>query len=379
MKKGLFLLLILTSFFLIQASYAQTNENEIIPINEVIEQPIVNVEKDAEAPNFLLEVKWDTLDALNDKKNDFKITKDGKVGYLNADLKYSFLTDYDDISTLGNHLKIKKDNKYGVIDISGREILTPEFDRISLLKNNDGKEYIVAKKDGKYRLFYNTGVIVPEENLYTITNDSSVILARDIKPDLKKYIKNSKVNYEPLKNKTESYKIDEVKLPENVVNAIDDEVINDVVKNTDLEVVDLNDSLIEVGNKKFYFDKTTEKVGLRNSKGKQIIPSVFDELTFNKPCKHFFSPLILAKKDDGISVYSSNGKLLAISADNIINVYKYGKIFSLDKTSENMDIYADGKVIGNLKKENRDYSFKRNGFNIYPMHNITMIMIILLK
>ena len=379
MKKRLFLLLFLASFLIIQTSYAQTPENEIMPINEVIEQPSVTIEKDNEAPNFLLEVKWDTLDALNDKKNDFKITKDGKVGYLNADLKYSFLTDYDDISPLGNYLKIKKENKFGVIDISGREILTPEFDRISLLTNDDGREYIVAKKDGKYRLFYNTGVIVPEENLYTITNDSSVILARDIKPDLRKYIKNSKVNFEALKNKTESYKIDELELPENIVNTQDEQVIDDVIKNTDLEVINLNDSLIQVANKKFYFDKTTEKVGLKNANGKQIIPSVFDELTFNKPCKHFLSPIVLAKKDDGVSVYGTNGKLLAISADNIINVYKYGKIFSLDKSSENMDIYADGKVIGTLKKEDRNYSFKRKGFNIYPMHNISMIMITLLK
>ena len=379
MKKGLFLLLILASFSVIQCSYAQTQENEIMPINEVIEEQAINIEKDEEAPNFLLEVKWDTLDALNEKKNDFKITKDGKVGYLNADLKYSFLTDYDDISPLGNYLKIKKDNKYGVIDISGREILTPEFDKISLLLNDDGREYIVAKKDGKFRLFYNTGVVVPEENLYTITNDSSVILARDIKPDLKKHIKNSKVNFETLKNKSESYKIEELELPENVANAEDELVIDEAIKNTDLEVVNLNDSLIMVGNKQFYFDKSLEKVGLKNTNGKQIIPAVFDELTFNKPCKHFLSPIVLAKKDNSVSVYSSSGKLLAISVDNMINVYKYGKIFSLDKTSENMDIFVDGKVIGSLNKENRDYTFKRNGFNLYPMHNITMMMITLLK
>ena len=247
MKKFLFLSIV-TSILVCGIANAQTNENEIMPINEVAEVQEAPVAEET-APNFLLEVKWDTLDALNEKKNDFKITKDGKVGYLNADLKYSFLTDYDDISPLGDYLKIKKDNKYGIIDISGREILTPEFDRISLLLSDDGREYIVGKKDGKYRLFYNTGVIVPEEKLYTITNDSSVILARDIKPDLKKFIKNSQVNYEELKNKTESYKIEEVQLPEVAINAETDEIVDEAIRNTNLEIINLNDSLIEVVNK----------------------------------------------------------------------------------------------------------------------------------
>ena len=81
---------------------------------------------------------------------------------------------YDTISAMGKYYKVKKDGKFGVIDNNGNIILAPVFQRVNII-DIDGQECFAAKADGKFRIYYNTGNLVPEENLYPVVQNSSVL------------------------------------------------------------------------------------------------------------------------------------------------------------------------------------------------------------
>ena len=95
------------------------------------------------------------------------------------------------------------------------------YERISIT-NFDDKEYLVAKQNGKNLLFYNTGELVQEEDLYTITTEESLsLLAKDIKPIIKtnylKSISKKLVEENNVTNKFEELNIEKNELSEKTI------------------------------------------------------------------------------------------------------------------------------------------------------------------
>lgn len=364
MKKIILQLLIIISFVFIENRvYAEENY--------VIENPTEPVAEEQANNTYLLNVQWDTLSTLDNNNVDYKITKDGKVGYLNNEEEYTFLTDYDDIFPLGEYLKVKSKKLFGLIDKTGRVILTPVFDKIDLMVNNDGREYIVTKKDGKYRLFYNTGNIVPENEIYTVTTDTSFLLAKDIRPLFKSSYTNTTDRYHEVLNGSETYEVHEIPVPPNIGEKITKEDVESAVELSDVRKVN-EETLLEIGNNKYYLTKENEKVGISDSKGKQILAPEFDEITFNTPCKHFGKPVLIANNENIIYAYDLKGNLLAEQTYKKINVYKYGKVFSY---VQDKGVFMNGKKIGDLSKNEDGYIFEKTAFCPYPLHKVTELLI----
>ena len=134
--------------------------------------------KETKASDYEIAQPAAEIIAIND--NEYKLIKDNKAGYINLVSKSTFLTPYDDISVTGDYVKIKNDGKYGLVDKSGNVLLPPSFQSVNVIKS-DGKEYLTGKVEGKYRFYQNTGKLIPEEELYTITPTKEYLLANDLR------------------------------------------------------------------------------------------------------------------------------------------------------------------------------------------------------
>ncbi len=374
MKKFIFQILIISAF-VFTANYAIAEDDYIVENSEeqVSEAP---VEQNNANNAYLLKVQWDTLSTLDNNNVDYKITKDGKVGYLNNQDEYTFLTDYDDIFPLGEYLKVKSKKLFGLIDKSGRVILTPVFDKIDLMVNNEGREYIVTKKDGKYRLFYNTGNIVPESELYTVTTDTSFLLAKDIRPLFKRAYTNTSDRYQEVSNNAETYEIQEIPIPRNIGSHPTDVDITKVVESNENFEENNNETLLEIGNLQYYLTRDNDRVGISSSNGKEILSPMFNEITFNTPCKHYKNPILIANRDGVNSIYDLSGNLLAEQTYQKINVYKFGKVFSYIPEK---GVYMNSKKIGDLTQNEDGYVFEKTAFCPYPLHKITELLISLVN
>ena len=219
MKKNFLLLILLIGFLgTFQFSYADDsikNKYEIITntydnkadeidydnIESIIESDKVKIFKidnkyavyDKENNSILIEPIINEIKAFNEK--EYKIKSGKLVGYLNIENKTNFLTEYNDIILFNKYLKTKKNNKYGLIDKEANLILKPIYEKIGIFYN-ENEEYISAKYDGKYKLYKNTGKLIPEKDLYVISNDGYYLLVQNLKPELKKQRHNNAMIYQ---------------------------------------------------------------------------------------------------------------------------------------------------------------------------------------
>lgn len=401
MKKKLILLLLLVGCFIncnsayaldVKSSDYEIVETEAVEEIQVAEEQIDLISEtdkikilkkdgkyfiiDKESNELIIEPIIDELSAFND--NEYKIKVGDLIGYLNVENKVNFLTKYDDITLLGDYIKTKKFDKYGLLDKDSNLILMPIYEKISIFYSED-KEYISGKYEGKYKLFQNTGRLIPEEELYSISNDGYYTLAQDLKPEFKKYRLNNSTVYEKIDTTNENlvYEIEEIELPDKVKTAaIEKNIIEEAVEE---EAEPSQGELLTLNDKKFILVKNEDKYGLNSLTAKEILPAVYDSITPVKLCDHYKDPILLTNKNGGYAEYDVNGKLLAEQVYDKVNIYKYGKLYTYAGDNGEWVLRKNGKEIGVLTHNNNCYKFTKTAFHLLGLHKINELFIAMLE
>ncbi len=325
-----------------------------------------------DSDKFILKPIWDEITAIND--NEYKLIKDNKAGYINLALKSTFLTPYEDITPVGKYVKVKNDGKYGLVDKSGNVLLPPNFQRVNVF-NSDGKEYLTGKIEGKYRFFHNTGRLIPEDELYTITTTKEALLANDIKPIFKRKYINNETTYTKEINNDLVYEIEEVKSSGKIKAAFLNKNSRLPMRGDKLVKLENKEkNTVFVENKDYLISKNGNKIGLKNKAGVEVLPANFDSISIQKPCSHFFKPIIITKKDGYYYLYDLKGNLIAMQNSNNITVYNGKKVY----------VYYDGiitldeKQIGTITKNNNKFVTQNEKFKRVP-HKVNELILTILS
>ena len=398
MKKKIVLLLLVACFVFGNSSFSaevQNSDFEIVesnPIEEikVAEEQIDVISEtdrikilkkddkyfilDKQNNKLIIEPIIDEISAFND--NEYKIKVGDLIGYLNVENNTNFLTNYDDITLLGNYIKIKKDNKYGLLDKNSNLILIPIYEKVSVFYSED-KEYISGKYEGKYKLFQNTGRLIPEEEIYSISNDKYYSLAQDLKPELKKYRLNKTTVYEKIDSSNENfvYEIQEIELPEKIKTAaIEKNIIEE-----DFDNKPQNTELLTIDNKNFILTKYEDQYGINKLNADEILPTIYDSITPVKLCEHYKNPILLTTKNDAYAAYDLNGKLLAEKVYDKVNIYKYGKVYTYINDNGKWVLKNGKKQIGTLTYKDNCYKFTKTAFHLLNLHKINELFIAILE
>ncbi len=402
MKKKFILLLLFISFFF-SCNYAysinvKSSDYEIVEtqsleeakdideskVDSVFETDKVKILKvdnkysvyNKNTDSLIVEPIIDEISAYNE--NEYKIKVGKSVGYLNLENETCFLTNYDDINLYGQYIKTKKQNKYGLIDKDAKVILKPIYEKVGIFYS-DNKEYISGKYNGKYKLYQNTGKLIPEDELYVISNEGYYLLAQNLKPELKKYRYNNSTIYQKVEHGDDNlvYEIEEIKLPEKVkVAAIKKDIISEEVdNNTPIE----NSEPFIVNDKQYLLLKKDDKYGIKTLKGKEIVPVKYDEIIPIKLCEHYKQPVFLTIKNNIYSEYSATGKLLAEQVYDKVNIYKYGKLYTYTNEDGIWTLRCNGNIIGQLLLEKDGYKYSKIKFHLLGLHKINELFISMLE
>ncbi len=379
MKKLVLSLLIFFSFIIsaVNAEDANLSENIVIdeqvqPQNqtniisgnekvEIIEQNGKYGIIDKETQRTLLASEWDSIQPLDDYVQ-FKIKRDNKIGYCNLELKTVFLAQMQDVSLIGNYVKIKNNGKYGITDKEGNILLTPIFQKVAIIKNGNS-EYFSGKINGKYRLFYNTGKLIGEDEQFKVTPDTLTLLISDIRPVFKESYSAKTVTYEKTeKENKKAYEVEEVEIPDTIkIASVKKDVIIKATNEKTEEFKHGLQGLLTIRNKDYVIVKNNGKIGLSYD-SEEILPPEYDTITLKTPCRHFFYPVILVNKANIYYAYDIKGKLLSEVTDKKVNVYRHGKTYSYN----NGIVLQNGKEIGTLEQNDKGYKFTKKGCLISP-------------
>ena len=168
----LLLLVVQSSVFALET---KSSDYDVVPDNAV------NVN------NILDLVDKTSIVPLNKENTEFVYTYNGKKGYINKDTNFGFITEYDNILPLANYLLVKQNNKFGLISKNGEVILKPDFQKINLESSN-GINYFEAKQNGKYKMFYNDGKSMSLDDVFTLSQNTTILLANDLRPEFREVI-----------------------------------------------------------------------------------------------------------------------------------------------------------------------------------------------
>lgn len=345
MKKLLFSLII--GCFLLGCNYSFADD-EI-----VIDSDLLNSTKQTVKNDIKDELKQTSEQVVlfdDEYEDEYKIIGSNYVGYYNAKENYKFLTDYDDIYLMENYLKVKKDKKYGLIDKKGNIILMPIFERVGVYENN-GNEFLSVKINGKNKLYTTTGKLVPAEDLYSVTYDGVYALAKDLRPDFKKYILKNRIA------ENQVYEVEEVDVPASVQVASVEKSI---------EQQKPTEKFITISDEEFVVINDNGLYGLSTIEAEEILPAIYDSLSITTDKK----PLIIANLNGAISVHNTQGRTLAEQVYNKVNVYKNAKVYTYTYNDKKWTLKANGKKMGTLEFINNDYIYTKNKFSFFNLDKV---------
>ena len=219
-------------------------------------------------------------------------------------------------------------------------------------------------------MFYKTGKLIPDNDLYSITYDSSYTLANNLKPIFKNYKRDNTILYERAEYKDNMvYEIKELKIPEKVKVS----ELNKLEKN-------VKNHTIQINNKEYLIANNNHLVGLTTMSGKEIVPAIYEKIDFKKPCKHFSTEVIIAEKNHKHTIYDLKGNILAEENGNKINIYKYGKIYNYIQDNGNWQLSCNKKILGNLIIKDKDnYEFTKTAFHLRSLHKINELLLAVLS
>ncbi len=393
MKKILILSLILSASILqadaINTVQPKSSDYEIV--KQVIQEPVEAAEIILENGNvqvlkfdnkygiynkakhsYIMQPVLDSVEPITNGNNEFKIRAKNLVGYVNTETEAAFLTPYEDLSLIENYIKVKKSGKYGLLDKEGNTVLMPIFQKVALIHSGD-TEYISGKYDGEYKIFYNTGKLVPEEELYVISYDGFSAFANDIRPIFITQRSNNNLLYEKAEyNNNMTYEIQELKLPKKVkVSSEMDNIKPDKLK--------IKENTITIDKKEYIIVNNNNNIGLNSIKNKEIVPAKYDNIDVKRPCKHFASQVILAKKGNYYTVYNLKGDILAEQLPDKINIYRYGKIYTYEFADGIWNLKLNKKIIGKLFITGNDqYEFSKTALHLRSLHKINELLLTIL-
>lgn len=357
------------------AFQAKSSDYVIVPEGqETIVQPRV---KPVQVPPL------EEMRPLDENNTEFIYKVDDVVGYINTKTAVHLQTDYDNILLMGDYLKVKKDGKYGVIDKEGNIILAPVFQRIGIF-NQDGKEYISAKADGKYRLYYNTGKLIPEEKLYSLEQNTSMLLAKDLKPLFKSAVMKNQITYtksdESAYDDSFVYEIKEIPLPGKVKTTnISENIANTESVSPETHSAVIENNLFTVKKKQYLIIKDADKIGIANVDNEVIIPAKYDAFALQTPCSHFIDPVFIVSRDNAYTIFNQKGKILAEQVYDKINVYRKGKIYTYSVENGVGQLKENDKQLGTITKDGDNYKYKSAGFSIFKPHIVNSLIISMLN
>lgn len=332
--------------------------------------------------SFILNPIADSITPFNtENKNEYKIKINNLTGYANIEEGISFITNNDDLSLFDKYLKIKKDGKYGLIDKKGKTILMPQYQRINII-HNQGNEYITGKYEGKFKLFYNTGNLIPENELYVISKEDVTGIVRPIMPEIKRTVNSNQTTYELINpSKSEDnivYEIEELPIPGTVkVGAIKKDIIKSDLNPLDYKID--NKNIFTIENKEYTLVKKDGKYGINNNKNIEILPPVFDSIVIKKLCKHFSTPVFIATKNSVKSIYNLKGILLAEEVYDKVNIYNNGNVYNYIKENNQWILIEKNKRIGILTQNKDSYNFEKTSFSFFNPHKVNELLISILE
>ena len=371
----LVLLLVQSSVFALET---KSSDYDVVPENAV------NVD------NILDLVDKTSIIPLNKENTEFVYTYNGKKGYLNKDTHFGFITEYDNILPLANYLLVKQNNKFGLISKNGEVILKPDFQKISLESSN-GLNYFEAKQNGRYKMFYDNGKAMSLDDVFSLSQNTTILLANDLRPEFKEVIEeNVKLELKDIiketrdvKTEADSYEISEMPVPGKVkVAQVENKVENAVVTDeanvsaektanyTQPEKVS-TDSAFTINNKTFYSFIQNENVGIKNSKQDVIIPAKYNSYKVTD------DNLIVVEKNKAYSVYNTRGKLLAEQVYDKVNIYEKGSVYNFKIIDNKGYISKNGKELGTLVKQNGEYVYTKTSFSLFTNNIIRLVTTIL--
>lgn len=307
---------------------------------------------------FLFKPVIESIEPLSENEKEFKIKIKNLLGYVNTETGSNFLIKCDDLSLADKYIKVKNDGKYGLLDKNGNTILQPIYQQLSVI-NENGNEYFSAKYEGKRKLFYTTGKLIPDNKLYTITYDSSYLIAKDLRPEFINYNKNNKTIYE------------NAKYDDNYVYEIK-EVASKSKNNKELKS---EQSTVKISNKEYIMEVNGDKIGLNTPDEKVIVPATYMTIDFKKPCKHFSKEVIIANDGKNTTVYDLKGNILAEETPEKINIYKNRRVYFYSKDKNNWNLYINNKQIGKLELMENGYKFSRTAIHLHKLHKVNELLL----
>ena len=290
---------------------------------------------------------------------------------------------YDTISAMGQYYKVKKDGKFGVIDNNGNIILAPVFQRINII-NVDGQECFAAKVDGKFRIYYNTGNLVPEENLYPVVQNSSVLTEEVAQPQFHAVVEKKEIVYSPTPviNKVENnnfiYEIKEIPIIK-ISNKSSDVKIQSSNNYILDSVLNNKKDLFTINKNQYYVINQDGHIGISNKEGNIIIPPIYDSFSVKTPGKIFKDPVFIVSLNKIYSIYDIEGNLLAEEVYDKINVYKNGNLYTYIEKNGQGYLRENNKLIGYITKEGNDYKYKSKKFTFFKPHMVNNLIITILN
>lgn len=338
--------------------------------------------------------------AIQPKSTDYIIVPDSQANHeLEQATQYTnptsaqpqaelLISAYDNITDLGKYYRVKKDSKYGIIDKNGNIILAPVFQRVTL-SVIDGVDCFMAKADGKLRIYYNTGKLIPGEDLYPIEQNSSILAEQQINPDFQVVIEKKEVVYSKAENEkipakdSFVYEIKEIPLIKaKDVQKEDPAIVS--VRNRYLNINTLENQdkkdLVTIQRTQYSVLKENGFVGLMDSNNNVIIPPLYDSIQVKTPCKHFKEPVFLVTLNGIASIYDKQGKVLLEQVENQINVYKDGKLYTYNQISYDKGIVKEnGRLIGYLTKTNTGYTYSSAKFTFFKPHTVNNLILTVLN
>lgn len=365
MKKRIVYSLVALSAFLSSAvSFAyetKADDYQIIP------------EENLTVKNITEYIDESKMQPINESQTEFIYKLNDKTGYLDKKTEFGFITEYDSITSLDKLLKVSNDGKYGVIDKQGNIILSPQFQKINLL-TSDGNEYIEAKLNGKYKMYYTSGKLIPLNELMNITGNTTILLAKDLKPEIKEYsfgkFEETKTNIavEPKENENISYEITEIPVSgkNNIIDSAKDIVEYEATTVIEPAVAE-EKNIFNIVDKQFYFINENGKTGVLDHNKQVVVPAQYDKIAIKLPCAHYVNPVFVVYRNNLYGVLDINGNILADQTDEELFIYKNNDVYSyrLDGTGK---LTKNGEEIGTLTKTNDKYKYTANKFLALKPH-----------
>ena len=300
------------------------------------------------------EVLTPTYDRVIGDQNGFIVSKDGKYGYVNHKVEFTYPIAYEDISKHRYNrdvLLLKKNGRYGIGTFHGEVLVPIRYKSIEHFNLEHGSALVTSSANEPYILF-NNGKTRPLEfekiwvykNGYLVSKNGKSGFVTDFEKGIPMEYDELLFFSSPLK-KRENEKIDYRFYGNNCFQFIAKKGEHFGIVSTDNEVLVPieNTSIQYVPEKNVYFLFKGHLKGAYFEKTKASLPTIYDSFDARD------SKYVLLFKDLKRGLADRNGNIIFPVEYDGLKIKDNGKAFYLSKDKKCGWINSDGKVIVPLK------------------------------